>query len=726
MPPGPAASSVIEASHGQPHRLFVPTPSRLLPMPRIGLALSGGGFRATLYHLGLVRALRDAGQLQNVTDVAAVSGGSILAAHLALHWDRYTGDDEAFASAAAELVRFVQFDIRNHIVRRLPILFVLRLFARLTRQGVRFLSPNTIMEHYYRTLLYGDRCLYELPDAPRFHILATNVSDGVLSIFNKEGLFVQVRGNQDSHPSALLPSFQRITGQIATLPRVVAASAAFPGFFPPVEISAADLGARDGQFPTESFTDGGVYDNLGIRALAWLKRQGHEFDHVLVSDAGKPFQILNDRSIGFVAQSIRASDILWDRVWQLERENFGQHHDCIFVPITEMVSSEEDPTAQHPVVQAEVASIRTDLDRFTDQEVNALVRHGYEVTRKTCRRLGLLAGEPSAADPPPWGPATDTTTTSERSTVDGHQAAEPTLLARSLRRSSRRRVWSTLLDLRDWTSYVYIALVLVLFVWMPGYVYRLHRHAEMLTGVIDSIASGDPDIRQILDLFERRQTTRWADTKVEDVAELQPDTCEGIEVLSQSRIVDLRDWRPEAAAGHRGNVMLYDRVTLKFAEHYQGDGRVIFTRLLPVKASAIRQPADQPQGMIRRSASDCAGLSRDDCRARHQIEFNLSSLPRGERATLQVLTVAEFPEGLQGHMPFQVTHRIELLNAWMLFPEDHPYKTYRLVQYPADGSAAPIEMNPRYTIDHPFGSLIGWSVITPTEGHIYECRWTGD
>jgi len=27
-------------------------------MKRIGLALSGGGFRATLYHLGVVKALR--------------------------------------------------------------------------------------------------------------------------------------------------------------------------------------------------------------------------------------------------------------------------------------------------------------------------------------------------------------------------------------------------------------------------------------------------------------------------------------------------------------------------------------------------------------------------------------------------------------------------------------------------------------------------------------------
>jgi hypothetical protein len=126
---------------------------------------------------------------------------------------------------------------------------------------------------------------------------------------------------------------------------------------------------------------------------------------VLVSDAGKPFQVLDEGSLGFVGQSIRASDILWDRVWQLERENFGQQPGFAFLPITELVSPEEDPTAQHPVVQMEVQSIRTDLDRFTDCEINALVRHGYEVSRKICKRLGLT-GHETAAVQPPWSPGT--------------------------------------------------------------------------------------------------------------------------------------------------------------------------------------------------------------------------------------------------------------------------------------------------------------------------------
>jgi predicted acylesterase/phospholipase RssA len=59
-------------------------------MNKIGLALSGGGFRAALHHPGLVRFLRHAGFLAKVTHITSVSGGSISAAHLGLNWTATT------------------------------------------------------------------------------------------------------------------------------------------------------------------------------------------------------------------------------------------------------------------------------------------------------------------------------------------------------------------------------------------------------------------------------------------------------------------------------------------------------------------------------------------------------------------------------------------------------------------------------------------------------------
>lgn len=86
-------------------------------MKHFGLALSGGGFRATLFHLGGLRFLHDANLLRRISHVTSVSGGSIMAAHLVLNWDRYTGSDEDYDNAAGELLDFIRLDVRNRVVR---------------------------------------------------------------------------------------------------------------------------------------------------------------------------------------------------------------------------------------------------------------------------------------------------------------------------------------------------------------------------------------------------------------------------------------------------------------------------------------------------------------------------------------------------------------------------------------------------------------------------------
>src|SRR3954452_1394847 len=124
-------------------------------MNRYGLALSGGGFRAVLYHLGLVRFLRDAGILSRVTHICAVSGGSIFAAHLALNWDRYNGSPNEFDAAASELLTFVSLDVRNRVVRRYPMSLPLRWPRRLLGLSNRKLTRTGLLEYQYEKHLYG-------------------------------------------------------------------------------------------------------------------------------------------------------------------------------------------------------------------------------------------------------------------------------------------------------------------------------------------------------------------------------------------------------------------------------------------------------------------------------------------------------------------------------------------------------------------------------------------
>src|SRR5215472_17907580 len=191
-------------------------------MKKIGLALSGGGFRATLYHLGLLRFLRDAGILSQVTHITSVSGGSIMSAHLALNWDRYNGEAREFDAAAAELLGFVRLGVRNRIVRRFPLAMPLRWPRRLLGRSNRQLTRTGLLEYSYETSLYGDKSLFELPERPQLHILATNVSEGCLCSFHRDGLLMVRR--QPGNTFRL----DRVHVGLATVAMAVAASSAFP------------------------------------------------------------------------------------------------------------------------------------------------------------------------------------------------------------------------------------------------------------------------------------------------------------------------------------------------------------------------------------------------------------------------------------------------------------------------------------------------------------------
>src|SRR3982750_3201938 len=122
-------------------------------MNNIGLALSGGGFRASLYHLGLVRFLRDAGILPQVTHITSVSGGSIFAAHLVLNWGRYNGSASEFDAAAAEVSALVHLDVRNRIPRRFPLLIPWRWLRRLVGLSNRKLTRTGLLELHYEKYL---------------------------------------------------------------------------------------------------------------------------------------------------------------------------------------------------------------------------------------------------------------------------------------------------------------------------------------------------------------------------------------------------------------------------------------------------------------------------------------------------------------------------------------------------------------------------------------------
>lgn len=88
--------------------------------PRLGLALSGGGFRASFFHLGVLRRLAELDLLRDVSVLSTVSGGSIVAAHYYLHLKAALEENGALSSADyVSIVDGVEGEFRRGVSKNL-------------------------------------------------------------------------------------------------------------------------------------------------------------------------------------------------------------------------------------------------------------------------------------------------------------------------------------------------------------------------------------------------------------------------------------------------------------------------------------------------------------------------------------------------------------------------------------------------------------------------------
>ena len=72
-------------------------------LPGTGLALSGGGFRAILFHLGSLWKLNELGIFPKLSEISSVSGGSILGTYLGLKWKELEFTSQGVARNYQEL-----------------------------------------------------------------------------------------------------------------------------------------------------------------------------------------------------------------------------------------------------------------------------------------------------------------------------------------------------------------------------------------------------------------------------------------------------------------------------------------------------------------------------------------------------------------------------------------------------------------------------------------------
>jgi NTE family protein len=353
----------------------------------VALCLSGGGYRAMLFHIGALWRLNELGWLPHLDRVSSVSGGSITAGVLALGWPRLEFGPDGIARNLSDV-----------LVAPLRLLASRTLDTPAVLRGL--LSRGSVADRVaaaYRAHLFGDAELQSLPDHPRFVINATNLQTGSLWRFSKP-FMADYRIGVVNNPQVPLAV-------------AVAASSAFPPVLSPLRLPLdpnAFAPDRRGPMFHPPFTeravlsDGGVYDNLGLET-AW-KRCGT----VLVSDGGGRMQPTGKIPRDWVRASLRVGSVVDNQVRSLRKRqivgSFAAHdRRGTYWGIRASALDTLPPDALDcPPEQADaLAALPTRLKRMPISRQKRLINWGYAAADNAMRRWVVPNAPPPSRFPYP-------------------------------------------------------------------------------------------------------------------------------------------------------------------------------------------------------------------------------------------------------------------------------------------------------------------------------------
>ena len=342
-----------------------------------GLALSGGGFRATLFHLGALWRMNELGRLGSLDRITSVSGGSILAGVLACRWRRLSFGDGVADNYESEIA----VPIRAFCTRTIDVWAAakgkLNPFKR---------AADYVADSYDEDLFHG-ATLHDFPndeakEGPRFIVYATNMQSGVSFRF--------LRPYMADYRIGL----NRKTAAVRVAD-AVAASSAFPPILTPKVLETdpndweqdPDPEKRGDLWPDEAFrrkiylTDGGVYDNMGLEAVF------DRCDPLYVSAAGAPFsdapmkwyETSTEVGVGLRAASIQTEQNRALRRRMLIDRFVKDSVKGAYWNIASEISAYglADPIMKDNALTQSLRYVRTRLDSFDAQEQGHLINWGY-------------------------------------------------------------------------------------------------------------------------------------------------------------------------------------------------------------------------------------------------------------------------------------------------------------------------------------------------------------
>ncbi len=369
---------------------------------KVALAMSGGGFRASLFHLGVLKRLDELRILGEVDCISGVSGGALMSA-LYVYLKRELGTGFSLNELETRFLRGVK---KNPRTRWLLLTLLLRLSLRLL--PLRLWSPfeewlrrTFAFDNFFRNEFFGAATLGRLDPAkrpedcakfPRLILNTTGLETGQGFFLTPDYIGPQKLAALGLQPAALT----RADPERLALAQAVGASACVPAIFPPytVPVTPNREDDRGIELPRVRLVDGGVYDNQGLGVF--LREHSDPYigkpqdlirkvDFIIASDASKtlspsaeplPTNPLKRFLVRFEllrrSHSITEDQARWERfallLYELEAKDLDQaaffHTDSKW---------QEAPPFQLPDrMKHNLARLRTDFDSFSDLEIVAL------------------------------------------------------------------------------------------------------------------------------------------------------------------------------------------------------------------------------------------------------------------------------------------------------------------------------------------------------------------
>lgn len=397
----------------------------------IGLCLSGGGFRASLFHLGVLRYLAESNQLSNVRVISTVSGGSIIGAFLSTRWNRLKEKGFSYKAFIEEVYDpFIKHVTTSNLRNRWLVLCIPNAPRLLT---FRYTFINLWSGFFDRWFFGGKKLkVNELPENLNLVINATELKFGKAYRFSPTFYGSDDEGYDDYNGNNPVRLADVVTSSAAHLP---------------LNLS---IKARERQW----FIDGGAFDNTGLDwFLDWEDKERPKTaikpDFLIVCEASKElpswswgwrriiplyrmFQVL-DRWKGIQYEQSRRIRKDWfiDRIQKsntngkvienpTEDESKKENGIIISIDVVggKLKEAEErgdykklvDFTVPEDLVKGKnknpgIEDIRTDLDNFLKEEAELLTYHGYSLTHvylTTFHEFTEIKGHRLAVEDPEW------------------------------------------------------------------------------------------------------------------------------------------------------------------------------------------------------------------------------------------------------------------------------------------------------------------------------------